>query len=130
MKKQNEIEKALGLDLCPIRTILAQISDKWTLLVIIILGDEELRFAHIAKKIPDISQRMLTQTLRKLERDGLVLRKVTPTVPPRVDYKITTLGKSLFEPLDSMSKWAQDNQAEILASRSKFDLEAEKLKNA
>tara|TARA_B100001059_G_C17462146_1_gene392683 strand:+ start:229 stop:618 length:390 start_codon:yes stop_codon:yes gene_type:complete len=121
MKKQNEIEQRLGLDLCPTRTILAQISDKWSLIVIIVLGDEEYRFSELAKKIPDISQRMLTKTLRKLERDGMLQRRVTPTIPPRVDYKMTVLGSSLSEPLNSMSKWATDNQTQVLAARKKFD---------
>ncbi|MEZ8222592.1 winged helix-turn-helix transcriptional regulator [Vibrio splendidus] len=121
MKKQKEIEQQLGLDLCPTRTILAQISDKWSLIVIIVLGNEEYRFSELAKKIPDISQRMLTQTLRKLERDGLLQRRVTPSIPPRVDYKMTTLGQSLSEPLNSMSKWALDNQPHILVARDRFD---------
>jgi len=130
MKKQKEIEKLLGLDLCPTRTVLAQISDKWSLIVIIVLGDEEYRFSELAKKIPDISQRMLTQTLRKLERDGLLQRRVTATIPPRVDYKMTALGLSLSEPLNSMSKWAEDNQSTVLAARERFDKGMEKQKAA
>lgn len=130
MKKQKEIEKLLGLDLCPTRTVLAQISDKWSLIVIIVLGDEEYRFSELVKKIPDISQRMLTQTLRKLERDGLLQRRVTATIPPRVDYKMTALGLSLSEPLNSMSKWAEDNQSTVLAARKRFDKDMEKQKAA
>lgn len=121
MKKREEIEKELGLDLCPIRTILAQISDKWSLLVILTLKESGLRFSAIQRAIPDISQRMLTQTLRKLERDGLVSRKVTPTIPPRVDYAITVLGQTLFEPIDEMTRWAVDKQAAIVKARALYD---------
>jgi DNA-binding HxlR family transcriptional regulator len=92
MKRREKIEQELGLDLCPIRTVLAQIGDKWSLLIILMLRDGEFRFCAIQRAIPDISQRMLTQTLRKLERDGLVRRTVTPSIPPRVDYAITELG--------------------------------------
>ena len=121
MKKREEIEKKLGLDLCPIRTILAQIGDKWSLLVILQLREGGQRFSQLQRAIPDISQRMLTQTLRKLERDGLVSRKVTPSTPPCVDYAITELGHSLFEPIGAMSQWAIDKQPDILKARDQFD---------
>ncbi len=121
MKRREEIERELGLNLCPIRTILAQIGDKWSLLVILLLRDGGQRFSEMQRAIPDISQRMLTQTLRKLERDGLVSRKVTPTTPPRVDYAITDLGRSLFDPIGQMAKWAIDHQPEIIKARAAFD---------
>ncbi|MGB7286581.1 MAG: helix-turn-helix domain-containing protein [Salaquimonas sp.] len=124
MKKREEIERELGLDLCPIRTILAQIGDKWSLLVLLLLRDGQHRFSAIQKAIPDISQRMLTQTLRKLERDGLVNRTVTPTIPPRVDYDITTLGQSLFEPIGEMVKWAVTRQPDIISARKQYDQNA------
>ena len=121
MKKREEIEKKLGLNLCPIRTVLAQIGDKWSLLVILQLRAGGQRFSQLQRVIPDISQRMLTQTLRKLERDGLVSRKVTPSTPPRVDYAITALGQSLFEPIGAMAQWAIDKQPDILKARDQFD---------
>lgn len=121
MKRREEIEQELGLDLCPIRTVLAQIGDKWSLLVILMLRDGEHRFSAIQRAIPDISQRMLTQTLRKLERDGLVRRTVTPSIPPRVDYAITELGQSLFAPIGAMAQWAIEKQPEIVKARSVYD---------
>ena len=121
MKKREEIEKKLGLNLCPIRTVLAQIGDKWSLLVILQLRAGGQRFSQLQRAILDISQRMLTQTLRKLERDGLVSRKVTPSTPPRVDYAITALGQSLFEPIGAMAQWAIDKQPDILKARDQFD---------
>ncbi|MGJ5620167.1 winged helix-turn-helix transcriptional regulator [Sulfitobacter sp. MF3-043] len=121
MKRREEIEQKLGLDLCPIRTVLAQIGDKWSLLVILMLRDGEYRFSAIQRAIPDISQRMLTQTLRKLERDGLVRRTVTPSIPPRVDYAITDLGQSLFAPIGAMAQWAVEKQPEIVKARSVYD---------
>lgn len=121
MKRREEIEEKLGLNLCPIRTILAQIGDKWSLLVILQLREGGQRFSEMQRAIPDVSQRMLTQTLRKLERDGLVSRKVTPSIPPRVDYAITELGRSLFGPIGAMAKWAVDKQPEILKARDAFD---------
>ncbi|MFS4580401.1 winged helix-turn-helix transcriptional regulator [Phaeobacter sp. C3_T13_0] len=122
MKRREEIEQRLGLDLCPIRTVLAQISGKWSLLVILLLRDGEYRFSAIQRAIPDVSQRMLTQTLRQLERDGLVTRKVTPVIPPRVDYTITDLGRSLFEPIGAMAAWAVEKQPEIESARERYDL--------
>lgn len=80
-----------------------------------------MRFSELQRAIPDISQRMLTQTLRKLERDGLVSRTVTPTIPPRVDYAITNLGESLSGPLGAMTQWAVDKQPQIVAARESFD---------
>jgi len=121
MKRREEIERKLGLDLCPIRTVLAQIGGKWSLLVILLLRDGEYRFSEILRAIPDVSQRMLTQTLRQLERDGLVVRKVTPIVPPRVDYAITELGRSLFEPIGAMAAWAVAKHPEIISARARYD---------
>lgn len=121
MKRREIIEKELGLDLCPIRTVLAQIGDKWSLLIILLLQNGEHRFSAIGREIPDISQKMLTQTLRKLEREGLISRKVTPSIPPRVDYKLTKLGHSLFEPIGAMTQWAIEKQTMILKARKAYD---------
>jgi DNA-binding HxlR family transcriptional regulator len=107
--------------LCPVRNVISQIGDKWSLLVITHLRFGSHRFSELLNALPDISQRMLTQTLRKLEREGLVLRTVTPTMPPRVDYELTTLGKSLIEPLSTLSEWAVEKRALIESARKSFD---------
>lgn len=121
MSRRDEIEEELGRDLCPVRTVLGQIGDKWSLLVILLLRDGAHRFSAINRAIPDISQRMLTQTLRKLERDGLILRTVTPSIPPRVDYEITDLGRSLFGAITEMEQWAVAKKTDILRARRDFD---------
>lgn len=121
IKSRRKIAMGLDADRCPIRTVLDQISDKWSLLAIVELRKGTQRFTEISKAIPDISQRMLTKTLRKLEREGLITRKVTPSIPPRVDYSITELGKSLFAPLDVMAEWATQKRTAILKAREKYD---------
>jgi DNA-binding HxlR family transcriptional regulator len=101
--------------------VLSRIGDKWSVLVVMQLSDGPKRFSEIRRAIPDVSQRMLTLTLRGLERDGLVSRKVTPTIPPRVDYDLTALGRSLREPVMALGKWAFDNMPQMQASRAAFD---------
>ncbi len=101
--------------------ILARIGDKWSVLIISRLGDGPRRFNEIKRMIGGISQRMLTLTLRNLERDGLVSRTVTPTVPPRVDYELTALGRDLLTPISALSEWAIRHQPCILAARAHFD---------
>ncbi len=110
---------------CPIRGVLAHIGDKWSLLVITHLGFGRHRFSELLNALPDISQRMLTQTLRKLEREGLVSRTVNPTTPPRVDYALTDLGRSLVDPLTTLSRWAKSRKAEIEGARAAFDRRSE-----
>lgn len=106
-------------EICPIKDIIARLSDKWSLLVIITLSKEEkLRFNEIQKRLDDISQRMLTVTLRSLETDGLVERKVYAEVPPRVEYSLTVLGRSLLSPLSNLIDWAKTNSQSILAARA------------
>jgi DNA-binding HxlR family transcriptional regulator len=104
--------------------ILGRIGDKWSVLVVMSLKDGPLRFSEIRRAIPGVSQRMLTLTLRGLERDGLVSRKVTPTIPPRVDYELTALGRSLQSPVIALGQWAMDNLPDIQAARSVFDATA------
>jgi DNA-binding HxlR family transcriptional regulator len=104
--------------------ILGRIGDKWSVLVVMSLKDGPLRFSEIRRAIPGVSQRMLTLTLRGLERDGLVSRKVTPTSPPRVDYELTALGRSLQSPVIALGQWAMDNLPDIQAARSVFDATA------
>ena len=111
-------------DLCPVRHVLDGIGDKWTILVVTGLKSHDLRFSELKRQIPDISQRMLTQTLRNLERDGLVSRRVTPSIPPRVDYALTDLGRSLTDQLAPLAKWALANLPQIANARRSFDARA------
>jgi DNA-binding HxlR family transcriptional regulator len=111
----------LDSDCRGVASILARVGDKWTVFVIRLLGDGPLRFNEIKRMVDGISQRMLTLTLRGLERDGLVTRTVFPTIPPRVDYELTDLGRGLWQPVEALGKWANDHQAEIQAARARFD---------
>jgi DNA-binding HxlR family transcriptional regulator len=104
-----------------ISTLLSRIGDKWTVLVVGTLGEGSKRFNELRREIPSVSQRMLTLTLRNLERDGLVNRTVTPTIPPRVDYELTGLGHSLLEPITALSQWAIGNIEAIHAAQARFD---------
>jgi DNA-binding HxlR family transcriptional regulator len=106
---------------CPVRGILDHLGDKWTTLIVIVLAPKPHRFSEIRRAIPDISKRMLTQTLRDLERDGLIARRVFPTKPPSVDYRLTELGETLLEPLVALIDWAESSQPKIDASRIAFD---------
>ena len=101
--------------------ILGRVGDKWSVLVVMTLRDGSRRFSELHRAIPGVSQRMLTLTLRGLERDGMVSRKVTPTIPPRVDYELTPLGKSLQRPVIALGQWAIDNLPSIHAARAAFD---------
>jgi DNA-binding HxlR family transcriptional regulator len=101
--------------------LLARIGDKWTILVIMLLSSGSLRFNEIKRLLDGISQRMLTLTLRNLERDGLVTRTVTPSIPPRVDYALTPLGDSLRVPVMGLGRWVTDNLEEIERARALFD---------
>jgi len=106
---------------CPVRGILDRIGDKWSMLIILTLSAGPLRFNELKRRVPDISQKMLTQTLRELQRDGLVARQVYPTVPPAVEYRLTELGASILEPFGHLIAWANGSTAAILAARSQFD---------
>jgi DNA-binding HxlR family transcriptional regulator len=101
--------------------VLSRVGDKWTILVVTELGHGRKRFNEIRRALGSISQRMLTLTLRGLERDGLVTRTVFPTVPPRVDYELTKLGRSLLEPVSGVGLWARQNRAAIAEARQRFD---------
>lgn len=105
----------------PVRTVLARIADKWSILTIMTLSDGTKRFSELQRAIEGISQRMLTLTLRGLERDGLVTRKIYPTVPPRVEYTLTPLGESMREPVNALGMWVMRNLPEIDAARRRFD---------
>ena len=106
-----------------ISTLLSRIGDKWTVLVVQTLGDGSKRFNELRREIPSVSQRMLTLTLRNLERDGLVSRTVTPSIPPRVDYELTDLGRSLQGPICGLATWATENVERIHAAQAQFDAE-------
>ena len=101
--------------------VLSRVGDKWTVLVVSTLGDGPKRFNELRKALGSISQRMLTLTLRGLERDGLVTRTVFPTIPPRVDYELTDLGRSLLDPVSELSLWARRHRVAIQAARQRFD---------
>ena len=106
---------------CPVRDVLDRIGDKWSSLIIGTLAAGPHRFSAIQRAIPDISRRMLTQTLRDLDRDGLISREVFPTKPPSVEYRLTPLGATILEPLAFLVRWADRNHAAINAARSTFD---------
>ena len=106
---------------CEVRQILDRIADKWSLLVIALLDRGTLRFTELRRGIDGISQRMLTTTVRQLERDGLVRRTVHPVVPPRVDYELTPLGVTLHETIQSLVTWTEAHQREIAAARADYD---------
>lgn len=104
---------------CPSRRLLDRIGDRWTVLIIGTLEDGPLRFSRIARRVDGVSQKMLTQTLRALEADGLVRRTVFPEVPPRVEYELTDLGRSLLEPLQALVAWAGEHMAEVQAAHER-----------
>ncbi|MGX1672381.1 winged helix-turn-helix transcriptional regulator [Streptomyces sp. NPDC055400] len=106
---------------CEVRQILDRVADKWSLLVIALLEHRRLRFTQLRREIDGISQRMLTVTLRQLERDGLVKRTVHPVVPPRVEYELTPLGGTLHETIRSLVTWTERHQGEIAAARAAYD---------
>jgi DNA-binding HxlR family transcriptional regulator len=109
---------------CEVRQILDRIADKWSLLVIALLERRAFRFSELRREIDGISQRMLTLTLRHLERDGLVRRTVYPVVPPRVDYELTPLGVTLHATIQALVDWTETHQREIGAARASFDARA------
>lgn len=103
--------------------VLARVGDKWSVLIVMMLAGGPRRFSELKRMVDGISQRMLTLTLRGLERDGLVSRKVTPTIPPRVDYALTDLGRSLQRPVVALGQWADENRLAIDAARARYDEE-------
>src|SRR5471030_174180 len=104
-----------------VSSILARVGDKWSVLIVMLLGDGPKRFSEIKRMVGGISQRMLTLTVRGLERDGLVTRTVSPSIPPRVDYALTDLGRSLWPPVEALGLWARTHQGEIETARRRFD---------
>ena len=111
----------LDSDCRGVASVLARVGDKWSVFVIVLLGDGPRRVNEIKRMVGGISQRMLTLTLRGLERDGLVTRTVFPSIPPRVDYELTDLGRGLWEPVEALGLWAREHQREIESARARFD---------
>jgi DNA-binding HxlR family transcriptional regulator len=108
-------------DRCPIRDVLERTGDRWTMLVLFTLeAHGTVRFSALKAEIIDISQRMLAQTLRRLEQDGMVSRRVHPTVPPRVDYTLTPLGQSFLQPMHGLLAWAQTHHEDVKAARRAY----------
>lgn len=110
-----------GTGNCPMREVLDRVGDSWSLLVIINLQERPVRFNALRRAIEGISQRMLTVTLRSLERDGLVARTVKPTTPPEVEYALTELGRSIAGPIGALGAWAAENRNRMRAARNAFD---------
>ncbi|MFJ7127589.1 winged helix-turn-helix transcriptional regulator [Streptomyces sp. NPDC098101] len=115
---------------CEVRQILDRVADKWSLLVIALLDRRVLRFTELKREIDGVSQRMLTVTLRQLERDGLVKRTVHPVVPPRVEYELTPLGGTLHTTIRSLVTWTEQHQNEIAAAREEYDAKEALLEGA
>ena len=109
---------------CATRTILDRIGDRWTVLVVGALTEGPMRFSELSRRIDGVSQKMLTQTLRGLERDGMVARTVHPVIPPRVDYELTDLGRTLRRPISALEAWAIDHMDDVVAARATYDASA------
>jgi DNA-binding HxlR family transcriptional regulator len=106
---------------CPSRVVLDRIAEKWTGLIVLALGDETVRFTVLRARIGGVSPKVLTQSLRALERDGLIERRVYAEVPPRVEYSLTKLGRSLREPLETVQAWAEKHVSSVLAARERAE---------
>lgn len=119
---RSEIRDSLYLK-CPVRNVLNRVGDKWSMLVLFTLeSTPTIRFKELQRNIPDISQKMLTTTLKTLEADGLIIRKAYPEIPPRVEYELTSRGKSLLPLIDNLLSWASTNMDGIMQSRETFFL--------
>lgn len=119
--RKDELAAFADLSDCPVRRILDHVAAKWTLLVLIELDTGPQRFSALARALPDISKRMLTQSLRDLQRDGLISRTVFDTKPPSVEYALTPMGRSLMAPLGGLVEWAAANSTPIFAAQEAFD---------
>jgi DNA-binding HxlR family transcriptional regulator len=106
---------------CPVRDVIQTISGRWSSLIMMALAEQPYRFGALRRLVPDISQRMLTQTLQDLQRDGYVHREVFATKPPSVEYSLTDLGRSMYEPLSALLQWAERNHGAVRAARASFE---------
>ena len=122
-RKNRKIEYNVFMKDCPSRKLLDTIGSKWVTLVLTTLSGRTLRYSQIREEIAGISEKMLTQTLRNLERDGLALREVTASIPPRVDYRLTPLGESLVTPIMALRSWAENNMDAIETAQQRYDAE-------
>src|SRR6266496_1300569 len=118
MRKSSPVGSVMAAQ-CPSRLVPDRLADKWTARIIQVLAHGTKRYAALQREIGGISQKMLTQTLRSLERDGLVQRKVHPVVPPKVEYSLTRLGRTLIEPLHTLCRWSEKHLAELQANRAR-----------
>jgi DNA-binding HxlR family transcriptional regulator len=129
MQTKEGAEKFMKHSDCVIRHVLDRFGDKWSILIIMLLGQAgKLRFNEINQQIEDISQKMLTVTLRSLEADGLVSRELYPEIPPRVEYELTDVGRSLLPHIETLSAWAKDNLGSIMKSREAYALKKQGVK--
>ncbi len=106
---------------CPLRQMFDLVGDRWTSSVLFVIGEDVKRYSELQRQIPGVSKKMLTQTLRRLEQAGLVSRKVYPVVPPRTEYRLTALGKSILQPVTALADWAVKHQRELKVIRKKGD---------
>ena len=119
--RNNRVER------CPaVREVLNRVGDKWSVQIVSLLGDGPMRFSELRRAIEGISQRMLTLTVRGLERDGIITRTVFPEIPPRVEYELTKLGNTLLEPIQGLAEWAEKYRTSIQDAREKFDVKLKK----
>ncbi len=116
MRKKEETGSII--EMCPVRNVIARFGNKWALLTVLIIGEQDIiRFNELSRLIPDVSSRVLSSTLRTLEADGFIDRKVYAVVPPKVEYSLTTLGKSLLPLIQQLTEWAQTNMKTVMAHR-------------
>lgn len=114
------------IEICPVRNVIARFGNKWALLVVLVLSEhEKVRFSELCQLIPDISSRVLSGTLKTLEADGLVSRTTYPVVPPKVEYQLTEMGRTLVPLIVQLTEWAQTNMKKIVAHRKEFEAEDE-----
>ena len=117
-------EKNSIIEICPVRNVVSRFGNKWALLVVLVLSEQKIvRFNELCRLIPDVSSRVLAGTLKTLEADGLVARKVYPVVPPKVEYRLTDIGQSLVPFIVQLTEWAQTNMKSIVKHRKKFEAE-------
>lgn len=120
MRKKEETGSII--EMCPVRNVIARFGNKWALLTVLIIGEQGvIRFNELSRLIPDVSSRVLSSTLRTLEADGFIDRKVYAVVPPKVEYSLTTLGKSLLPLIQQLTEWAQTNMKTVIAHRKAYE---------
>lgn len=120
MRKKEEIGSII--EMCPVRNVIARFGNKWALLTVLIIGEQGVvRFNELSRLIPDVSSRVLSSTLRTLEADGFIDRKVYPVVPPKVEYRLTDVGKSLLPLIQQLTEWAQTNMKRVMTHRKEYE---------